>query len=208
MSLAVFACLALGPASRLADFAKELGKRKLKPFSSYKTQKYLENILSKYKNHLNPQLEVEGGEASGHINFTIKKIIYTVNEELIAVTEGKQKDLVVGFMQNVMQLESSYHTNTRKRKAYEAFDHEFDYLYGIVTTASAERTYCTKADYHIALTKDILDDDIKLRQGVKEVMEVIVGLLKDWVEVDDSPDIKKARMEKYIKGIIDHNILV
>ncbi|EXX75596.1 hypothetical protein RirG_040420 [Rhizophagus irregularis DAOM 197198w] len=107
-----------------------------------------------------------------------------------------------------MQLESSYHTNTRKRKAYEAFDHEFDYLYGIVTTASAERTYCTKADYHIALTKDILDDDIKLRQGVKEVMEVIVGLLKDWVEVDDSPDIKKARMEKYIKGIIDHNILV
>lgn len=74
--------------------------------------------------------------------------------------------------------------------------------------ASAERTYCTKADYHIALTKDILDDDIKLRQGVKEVMEVIVGLLKDWVEVDDSPDIKKARMEKYIKGIIDHNILV
>ncbi|POG76265.1 hypothetical protein GLOIN_2v1769293 [Rhizophagus irregularis DAOM 181602=DAOM 197198] len=73
---------------------------------------------------------------------------------------------------------------------------------------SAERTYCTKADYHIALTKDILDDDIKLRQGVKEVMEVIVGLLKDWVEVDDSPDIKKARMEKYIKGIIDHNILV
>ncbi|CAB5146685.1 unnamed protein product [Rhizophagus irregularis] len=41
-------------------------------------------------NHLNPQLEVEGGEAAGHINFTIKKIIYTVNEELIAVTEGKQ----------------------------------------------------------------------------------------------------------------------
>ncbi|PKY52363.1 hypothetical protein RhiirA4_22789 [Rhizophagus irregularis] len=29
--------LALGPASRLADFAKELGKRKLKAFSSYKS---------------------------------------------------------------------------------------------------------------------------------------------------------------------------
>ncbi|RIA91677.1 hypothetical protein C1645_766958 [Glomus cerebriforme] len=37
-------------------------------------------------------------------------------------------------MQNVMQLESSYHTNTRKRKASVAFDDEFDYLYGIVTT--------------------------------------------------------------------------
>jgi hypothetical protein len=60
-----------------------------------------------------------------------------VNEELIAITEGKQKDLVAGFMQNVMQLESSYHTNTRKRSASEAFDDEFDYLYGIVTTGMA-----------------------------------------------------------------------
>ncbi|PKY54085.1 hypothetical protein RhiirA4_409570 [Rhizophagus irregularis] len=34
-----------------------------------------------------------------------------------------------------MQLESSHHTNTRKRKASEAFD-DFDYLYGIVTTAT------------------------------------------------------------------------
>jgi hypothetical protein len=34
---------------------------------------------------------------------------------------------------------------------------------------------------------------------VKEVMEVIVDLLKGRVEVDDSPDIKRARTEKYIK---------
>lgn len=40
---------------------------------------------------------------------------------------------MAGFVQNVMQLESSHHTNTRKRKASEAFD-DFDYLYGIVTT--------------------------------------------------------------------------
>ena len=56
-----------------------------------------------------------------------------MNEELIAITEGKQKDLVADFMQNVMQLESSYHTNSRKRKASVAFDDEFDYFYGIVT---------------------------------------------------------------------------
>ena len=56
-----------------------------------------------------------------------------------------------------------------------------------------------KADYHIALTEDVLDDDGELRQGVKKVMEVIVGLLKNKVEVDDSPDIKRARTEKYIK---------
>ena len=46
-----------------------------------------------------------------------------------------------------------------------------------------ERIYCTKADYHIDLTEDILDDDAKLRREVKKVMGVIVGLLKDRVEV-------------------------
>ncbi len=65
------------------------------------------------------------------------EIILMLNEELIAITEGKQKDLVAGFMQNIMQLESSHHTNTRKRKASVAFDDEFDYLYGIVTTGRA-----------------------------------------------------------------------
>ena len=59
-----------------------------------------------------------------------------------------------------------------------------------------ERIYCTKAD---DLTEDILEDDAKLRQGVKEVMRVIVGLLKDRVEVDDSPDSKRIRTKKYIK---------
>src|SRR4051794_35742591 len=40
--------MAGGPASDLADFAKELGKRKLKSFSPYKTQKDLREVLSKY----------------------------------------------------------------------------------------------------------------------------------------------------------------
>ena len=56
-----------------------------------------------------------------------------------------------------------------------------------------------KADYHIDLTEDILEDDAKLRQGVKEVMVVIIGLLKDRVEVEDAPDSKRARTKKYIK---------
>src|SRR4051794_27415840 len=42
-----------------------------------------------------------------------------------------------------------------------------------------------------------LDDDVELRRGVKKVMKVIVGLLKDRVEVADSPDVKGARTEKY-----------
>ena len=41
--------------------------------------------------------------------------------------------------------------------------------------------------------------DAELRRDVKKVMEVIVGLLKDRVEVDDSSDSKRARMKKFIK---------
>ncbi|CAB4381473.1 unnamed protein product [Rhizophagus irregularis] len=61
---------------------------------------------------------------------------------------------------------ASYHTNARKRKASVAFDDEFDYLYGIVTIASdwyfliytSERIYCSKADCHIVLTENIMED--------------------------------------------------
>ncbi|PKY27410.1 hypothetical protein RhiirB3_443114 [Rhizophagus irregularis] len=112
------------------------------------------------------------------------EVIDVLNEELVCITEGKQN-----------------------QEASEAFDDDFDYLYGIVTTATdwyfimytPERIYCMKADYHIDLTEDILDDDTKLCQGVKEVMGVIVGLSKDRVEVDDAPDNKRARTKKFIK---------
>ena len=83
---------------------------------------------------LEPQFEVVGEEATGRVDYAIKKVIDLLNEELICITEGKQSQEVLGIMQNVMQLESSYHTNKRKRKASEAFEDDFDYLYGIVTT--------------------------------------------------------------------------
>ncbi|CAB4390914.1 unnamed protein product [Rhizophagus irregularis] len=75
-----------------------------------------------------------------------------------------------------MQLESSHHTNTRKRKASVAFNDEFDYLYENVTTASdwyflmytPERIYCSKDDYHIVLTEKIMKDDAELCRGVKK----------------------------------------
>ncbi|PKK78422.1 hypothetical protein RhiirC2_843500 [Rhizophagus irregularis] len=126
------------------------------------------------------RFEVVGEEASGRVDYAIKKIIDVVNEELIAITEGKQKNLIARFMQNIMQLESSHHTNTRKRKASVAFNDEFDYLYENVTTASdwyflmytPERIYCSKDDYHIVLTEKIMKDDAELCRGVKKVIGV------------------------------------
>jgi hypothetical protein len=43
---------------------------------------------------------------------------------LIAVTEGKQKDFVAGFMQNVIYLDV-----TMRVREKESIDDEFDYLY-------------------------------------------------------------------------------
>ncbi|CAG8463875.1 2909_t:CDS:2 [Acaulospora morrowiae] len=45
----------------------------------------------------------------------------------------------------------------------------------------------------------VLDNDTDLRKGVKRVMEVIVGLLKDRVMIDSAPDIKRRRVEEIKK---------
>ncbi|RHZ89982.1 hypothetical protein Glove_9g81 [Diversispora epigaea] len=264
-----------GPATVLADFVKEVKEKKLRAYSSYKTQKDFEGVMRKFgidgKNirkipsfspetekiedndedlqycvtdikrrmdnlgsaegssdyittilhnslhiakritkkriSLEPEFEVIGDEATGRVDIAIKKVLDNLDEELICITEGKQSELAKGYMQNIIQLDSSYHTNKRKQTASEAFDDKFDYLYGIVSTAmdwhfimyTPEKVYRVIDNYHVPLAENILEDDTELRRDVKKVMEVIVGLLKDRVNVDDSPAIKRARTEKYIK---------
>ncbi|GBC09408.1 hypothetical protein RclHR1_08830010 [Rhizophagus clarus] len=115
---------------------------------------------------LEPQFEVVSEEATERVDYAIEKIIYSLNEELICRTRS------LGYYAECDVTRSSYHTNKRKRKASEAFKDDFDYLYGVVTTATdwcfvmytPERIYCTKADYRIALTEDVLDDDVELRR--------------------------------------------
>jgi hypothetical protein len=48
-------------------------------------------------------------------------------------------EIAMGFAQNVMQCECAYQTNKRKRKADTAFGEDYDYLYGIITTATELR---------------------------------------------------------------------
>ncbi|GES83017.1 hypothetical protein GLOIN_2v1533061 [Rhizophagus clarus] len=65
---------------------------------------------------------------------------------------------------------------------------------------SPNKIYCTEADYHIALTEDILEDDTEIRREVKKVMEVIVGLLKDKIDTNEFPtSSKRVKTQKYIK---------
>ncbi|CAB4374036.1 unnamed protein product [Rhizophagus irregularis] len=63
----------------------------------------------------NEAVRFVGEESEGRVDYTIKCI-----KELIAITEGKQYQ-IIGFAQNVIQCESAYQTNKRKRKADDAF---------------------------------------------------------------------------------------
>ncbi len=87
------------------------------------------HLIRKNTSHdlsLAPQIEIVGEDSTGRVDWAIKEL-----EDLLAITEGKQNQIAIGLAQNLIQLESSYQTNKRKRKADEAF---YDYLYGIVTT--------------------------------------------------------------------------
>jgi hypothetical protein len=96
----------------------------------------------------------------------------------------------------------------KKWKADEAFDVDYDYIYGIVSTGtdwyfilhSTKGIYSTsKTKYQISLTEDALKDDTELRKSVKRVLEVIVELLKDRVVGSEEPATKKCRVEEIIK---------
>ncbi|KAF0524963.1 hypothetical protein F8M41_014831 [Gigaspora margarita] len=134
---------------------------------------------------LNLQLEVVGEESRGRVDYAIKCI-----EELIAITERKQHQIAI-----VIQCESAYQTNKRKRKSDGAFGEDYNYLYRIITTATdwyfllytLESISCmSEIEYHISLTKAMAkeENETELHKNVKRVMEVIVGLLKDRADVE------------------------
>ncbi len=98
--------------------------------------------------------------------------------------------------------------NKKKRKVDEAFDPDYDYVYGIVSTRtnwyfilySTKGIYSiSRTEYQILLTKDALKDDIELRKSVKKVLEVIIELLKDRAVGSEEPVTKKRCIEKIIK---------
>src|SRR5688572_20833212 len=99
--------------------------------------------------------------------------------------------------------------NKKKWKVDEAFDLNYDYVYGIVSTGidwyfilhSTESIYSmSRTEYQILLTEDALKDDTELRKNVKRVLEVIVGLLKDRAVDSEKPATKKRHViEEIIK---------
>ena len=87
----------------------------------------------------------EGRENSGCIDYVIKAY-----EELICITEAKQYDILMGFIQNIIECESAIETNMQKLKRLEEHGGEENdiyvlvwltiYFYGIITTAICAQT--------------------------------------------------------------------
>src|SRR6185369_15385185 len=93
----------------------------------------------------------------------------------------------------------------------------FDYLYGIVTTgrdwhfllySPGEIAQASDTALTIEFTKKALEKNSEeykaLYKGVKKVLGVIVGLLKDRACVEKSPATKRARVERYNDVLITH----
>ncbi|GBC25148.2 hypothetical protein GLOIN_2v1511347 [Rhizophagus irregularis DAOM 181602=DAOM 197198] len=151
------------------------------------------------------QKDISGEDATGRLDYAIKSL-----EDLLCIAEGKPRNIKIGYAQNLAQLESAFQTNKKKRTADRAFGNDyFDYIYGIVTTGTEwyfiiytpDGIYCTSGiEYQINLTKSAVKENPELlRNNVKRVIGIIVGLLKDRVSVDSSPTMLSSIQNVTIK---------
>ncbi|RHZ47846.1 hypothetical protein Glove_566g43 [Diversispora epigaea] len=64
-----------------------------------------------------------------------------------------------------------------------------------------EGLYCTsKSEYRINLSKTALKEDLEsIRKGVKTVIGLIVGLLRDRITMCDNHEIKKQCIQEFNK---------
>ncbi|CAG8699676.1 20926_t:CDS:2, partial [Dentiscutata erythropus] len=154
-----------GPASDFADFTKECKEKKLCSFSSYHlvSEVGIKLRLWSYGTLLMTSLESMRNEYISTILHTALHITEDKSEDLICIMEDKiQQKLIEGFAHNIKQLESLY-KQTRENRS------------GILQAS--------KAPFSIEFTKESLDKSSEeyqtLHKGLKKVLGIIVGLLKD-----------------------------
>ncbi|GBC10830.1 hypothetical protein RclHR1_09930005 [Rhizophagus clarus] len=122
---------------------------------------------------MKPEYEIIGDESCEQIDYAIKD-----EKRLICITEDKvQQKLTEGFAQNIKQLESSYETNKRNESG------------------------ASKASFSIEFTEESLvknsEEYQTLHKGVRKVLDIIVGLLKDRACAKEEPKRKRVRIEDY-----------
>ncbi|GES98251.1 hypothetical protein GLOIN_2v1709121 [Rhizophagus clarus] len=138
--------------------------------------------LTGKKISLNPQFEVVGEENTGRVDYAIKAL-----EELICITEGKQYQIAIGMLYNAKVLSKLTRENERRMM-----------LSAKNMTISSGSNPLNIRFVETALEEGS-EDEKELCKNVKRVMEVIVGLLRERVDVEKEPKNKKARVQEYLK---------
>ncbi|GBB89279.1 hypothetical protein RclHR1_15980005 [Rhizophagus clarus] len=140
---------------------------------------------------------------NGEENYVIKG-----DENLLCVAGDMIRfGIFESIAQSIRQFESLYEMNKRKRKRD---GDDYDYLYGIITTASdwyfllytpGVISQASEIPFSIEFNKKALDKNSKEYQmlcgSVKEILSIIVGLIKDRACSNEEPEKKRAKIELY-----------
>ncbi|RGB23667.1 hypothetical protein C1646_774183 [Rhizophagus diaphanus] len=116
----------MSPADLLTEFIKGLSQ-KLQNYFSLKTLDNLKEILRKNKIgvlHIltyfslpavfekisdDDKKDIFGEDATDRVDYAIKSL-----EDLLCITKGKSCNIKIGYVQNLVQLESTFQTNKKK----------------------------------------------------------------------------------------------
>ncbi|RIB17462.1 hypothetical protein C2G38_2037723 [Gigaspora rosea] len=208
--------VAFGPAIILA---KEVESFKTKrSFSPYRTMEDLREVLELYKINgesivdIQPVIhKLESDNSS--LRFCIEDVkqkLENMGSVIASVTlKSITKDHIrVSLQSGVSGINDYGHSNKKNRKKKNDETLDYEYVYGIVSTGvewifllyTTDSIYCTSQKvYRIPLDENSLNDDTELRRNVKEILEIIIGILEDRANVDSSPAKKKQRIEEYFK---------
>ncbi|RIB17677.1 hypothetical protein C2G38_2186666 [Gigaspora rosea] len=152
------------------------------------------------------EYEVNGKKYYGPTDYAI---IESKSGNLICITEDKiDKSMQEGFAQNIRQLESSHDVNKKKRKRDE--NEDFDYLYGIFTSARewyfllhnpGEISLSNVTPFVIEYCKEAWNKEsneygLLCKKNTKKVLSIIVGLLVDKA-VDIEPEAKRIKVNRF-----------
>jgi hypothetical protein len=165
---------------------------------------YLAAGVSFYKNNfkLIPEKYIEGHNGQGNLDYAIE---CRSTGKIIGIIEVKKDDLMKGFAQASVQLES---TLTRKRKADEIDNEQGDdRVFGIVTDAFEwyfmECSYDEgKLSFKLSKPVTVVYEDEDLQAKVEKVLGHIVWLLEEAQKpVEASQSDEQSRVPKKQKSL-------
>ncbi|RGB33831.1 hypothetical protein C1646_761321 [Rhizophagus diaphanus] len=177
----------LGPALRLADFIKEYAIRQFPP-KTY-TLKDDDEELEQYIREIKRRLGNMG------------TILADSNEAIIT-----KKKITLALQLEIVDEENIGRVNYAIKALEKLICITEGKLYQVVIGFAQNLVQCENAFYELSTLKENLKKKKELCKNVKRMIEIIVGLLKDRVDVKKELAIKKQRVQEWLFGSLGHEI--